>query len=366
MITHLHAKCVHTVEGVVVTGKDVERRVAGVVFRDVVATTVVRVVDSLIIRGIIRVTGVNVGRRREVPTKATANECVLERTHIEGHGGDYTVGCILVLVLIHSEQRVQEVAVGVIFRIAHVAAVLSHVVSHVVEVRPDVSAIERTAGAAQHLLVGLVSILHATFEVSPSANLCLAGNREVLTAEVGGLNHTFLLDERSRSTHAHAVVTGFNRHVVTLHKTGLDDSLHVVVIGGVGWISTSVVVGVVPVGGAVSTVGITVLHFRPTVSLRPRELVAVADARFALATLLGGDDDGTVRSVGTVKSGSGSALEHCHALDILGVDVVTTRREVAVANRNNVGNGEARTRVESGVVHWNTVDNVERLVVARN
>ena len=124
--------------------------------------------------------------------------------------------------------------------------------------------------------------------------------------------------------------------------------------------------GVVVVGCTIGTVGVLVLNLGPAISLGPRQLVAVGDLGVSARALLGGDDDSTVRSIRAVECCCGSAFQHGHALDVLGVEVVTTRGEVTVTHTHGVGDGETVATVERRVVHGDTVHDVERLVVARD
>ena len=154
---------------------------------------------------------------------------------------------------------------------------------------------------------------------------------------------------------------------MTVRETGLQNCLNVVIQLNIVGEQTTETALVVVVGSTVSTVSVLVLNLGPTISLREREVVAIGYLTLTISvrTLLGGDDDCTVRSIRTVKCSSCSTLQDGHRLDIIGVKVITTRREVHITYRNNVRYCEAVLRIERRVIHRYTIDNVQRLVATR-
>ena len=144
---------------------------------------------------------------------------------------DKAVSHVVVEVFVKAEQWVQEVCIGVIVRITHVRAVCCHVVRHVVNLGPLVSLADRAIQTTECLVVLLVHILDASFEFEPLSHFCLTGEREVGTLQVGGLDHTGLVEERSTGANRHLFVTRFHRQVVLVHETCLKQSSGVVV----GW-----------------------------------------------------------------------------------------------------------------------------------
>ena len=368
MVTHLDTQGELVVERVVVTGQDVQRRVAVVVLGHTVSARVVGVVAGQVVSAIVGVGSRLVARGRDVPTELCAQEEVLNGSEVERERADETVGLIEEQVLLQAEQRVEQVTVGVVVGIAHVRAVLGIDVAHVVHIGPAIRAGDGAVGTTQGLVVLHVYVLHTGLHVQPLGQLGTAGQRQVGTLQVGGLDHTVLVDERCAGAQAHAVVTGLEGHVVLHQETRLEHGLRVVIVRNRTIIQRTEVVGVVIVRCAVGTVGVDILNLGPAVGLAPRELVAVGDAGAARAAFLRRDDDGAVRGVRAVECGGCGTLQHRHALDVLGVEVVTTAGVVGVTHRQAhdvVATGEALGRVERGVVHGDTVHDIERLVVAR-
>ena len=154
---------------------------------------------------------------------------------------------------------------------------------------------------------------------------------------------------------------------MTVRETGLQNRCNVVVEFHVLGEQTTETALIVVVGSTVSTVSILVLNLGPTISLREREVVAISYVTLTIgvSALLGGDDDSTIRSVRTVKCSSSGTLQHGHRLDIIGVKVITTRREVHCTYGNSLCVSKTILRVERRVIHRYTVDNIQRLVVTR-
>ena len=73
--------------------------------------------------------------------------------------------------------------------------VFCHVVRHIVDLEPLVSLTDRTVQTTECLVVLLVHILDATFEFESLSHFCLTGEREVGTLQVGGRDHTGLVEE---------------------------------------------------------------------------------------------------------------------------------------------------------------------------
>ena len=127
---------------------------------------------------------------------------------------------------------------------------------------------------------------------------------------------------------------------------------------------------IIEVGGTLLTIGVLVLDLGIIISFVPTERVAVCNLSLTGRALLGGDDDSTVGSIGTVQSGSGSAFQNGHRLDVIRVDIVTTGGEVHVIHQTHavgdVGIGKAVGSMECGVVDGNTIHNIQRLVATGN
>ena len=80
-------------------------------------------------------------------------------------------------------------------------------------------------------------------------------------------------------------------------------------------------------------------------------------ARLGGGTLLRGDDDDTVGGAHSVEGGSGLALQHVDALDVVGIDIQRTAGIVGT------GHGVAGAEVRGGS-HGHSVHDVQRSVVA--
>ena len=244
--------------------------------------------------------------------------------------------------------------------------VLVQPVAHIINRRPQVSVTDRTIQTTSYLVVGRLDVSNRTIEVQPLVNLSLTTDTDSHTAQVSSLDNTLGVQELCRSTERHLVLTSLYRNIVTVRETGLQNSCNVVIQLNILGEQTTETALIVVVGSTVSTVSILVLNLGPTISLREREVVAISyrTLTVSVSALLGGDDDSTVRSIRTVKCSSCSTLQDGHRLDIIGVKVITTRREVHITYRD-ICISKTVLRVERRVIHRNTVDNVQRLVATR-
>ena len=350
---------------IVVAGDGVEGLVLEVVVGGAVGTLAPgRAVDV----GVVRVHKVLVVLQTDVPAGGHAGVGVTGRRDVEAGADLHTVGFVVVLVLIEVEQRVEEVRIGIEVRGTH-RTVVVHILGHVVRERPAGGPVDRAGGVTAGLVVARVRIGHAAFEVQPLGDLGFTRETDVQTFVVGGLDDALRIVVTDGTTDHDLLGTAFNRHVVVVGQTGLENGLLVLVERDSRGIQTTETALVVVVGRTVLTVGVFGLDLRETVGIVERDTTVVGHFALALGTLLGGDDDGAVGSVGTVQSGGGGTLQNGHRLDVLRVDVVTAGGVVHLVRGQQVAAADHRgivDRVEGRVVHRHTVHDVERLVAARN
>ena len=352
---------------VLITCQNVHIHVVQVILRDVIVTVIIVVLRSLVVGTIVGVLSNYVVRSREVPTERSTNERILNRCNNSSQVSHCTVRLIIVLVLVHCEQGVQLVVIDVVVGKTHMHTVLSQPLAHIVNRRPQVSIADGAIQTTSNLRIRRLDVSNRTIEVQPLINLSLTTDTDSHTTQVGSLDNTLGVQELSRCAERHLVLTCLYRNVVAVRETGLQHSRYIVVDLNILRIQTTKTSLVIVVGSTVSTVSILVLNLRPAVCLREREVVAIRyrTLTVGVSALLGGDDNCTIRSVRTVKCSSGSTFQDGHRLDIIGVKVITTRREVHITYRNCICNSKTILRAERRVVHRNTVDNVQRLVATR-
>ena len=94
--------------------------------------------------------------------------------------------------------------------------------------------------------------------------------------------------------------------------------------------------------------------------IRELEAAAIGDVGLASGTFLRGDQDDTIRSGGAIEGGSRRSCQGRNALDVVGIE---HRRGITRLTVSAVGESVlVETRL--GIHHWNTVDDVEHIVVS--
>ena len=344
---------------VVITGQDVDNLVPVGGLGEVQGTLTVRRGSGV---AVVRVGIYLIFTHGEVHTVSGTDKGVLGRSDVSREGSHHTVYIVVVVVLIEGEHRVQKVCIRVQGRTAH-GSVGGDVVGHIVVQGPAGGTVQNAVQTFLGLGVTGLHILHRGIEGQPLGNLGLTGQGYVDTLVIRGLDNTLLVCDGSGTTDGDLVGTSFHGDVVVLGEAGLEEGAHIVIELHSFRITAAVTGSIIIVGDTVGTVGILVLDLGQAVRHIPTERVGVAHLATAGSTLLGGDDDSTVGSVGTVQGSGGGALQDGHRLDVFRVDIVTTGGEVHTIAVHSVVDGEVRLGTEGVVVDGNTIHNIQRLVV---
>ena len=150
-----------------------------------------------------------------------------------------------------------------------------------------------------------------------------------LAHELVPLNEVLVVIEGGSEKVVHAVGSAGHVQGVVLLNTGLGNIFHPV--GPFALVVLCLLDRAEPVdcaGGETVTrviefdVAVTVSKFRNVVLLHQCHGTPEGDHRFADHTLLGGNHDGAVRSLGTVRCQGGSILHHAHGLNGIWGDIV--------------------------------------------
>ena len=207
--------------------------------------------------------------------------------------------------------------------------------------------------------------------------MAATSRHSVLGAGVGvGGDNTIILDVRQRHEVGALVGSTVERKAVVVAETGLEEVADVVLDGNIRLQVLRVVVNPTVEllrtveGGTPRTVlnlGLVaipthtelVLHLRQAENRLPLQTTVVLNTdALLLRALLGGDQDDTCTSTATIQSGSGSAFQHCHRLDIIGVDCVSTVTKVETTV-------QTVATESSSIVQGHTINNIQRLVATR-
>ena len=240
----------------------------------------------------------------------------------------------------------------------------------IVGLGPDKEAEEHAAVALERLLVRRVGVLHRQVRLEPRGHLGPGGTGQVepRVARLG--NDTVLLHVRRCDAIVHLSVrrATAEREVVLLRQRSLEESGNIVVERRTCGVGRAEVLECAEhaVRGARRTILGLELRFHPG-RVEPQAVAVVELAGAGLAALRR-DDDGTVRRIDTVEGRGFRALQYGERLDVLGVQVRPTIREIDLPVVERAAGarriGRHRARRHRLVVDRQAVDDHQRLVVA--
>jgi len=222
-----------------------------------------------------------------------------------------------------------------------------------------IAAVDRLGGIHCHsgtngTRIGILGVSVHSLEVEVDVQVVVEetgaqAHRSCGTLEVRGLENTLL----TGVTHRHAVRKNLThrtsyRHTMILRESSAVDLVLPVGIG-IAKCSNSIIIAAVALIEVLHKLTILVaIHDVDGLLLHTHRCATVVAHAYllALTTLLGGDDDNTIRTTATIDSCGRSVLQDIEALDILGVN-----------ERQRIGK-----TFHAIVVHRHTVDDDQRVV----
>ena len=224
-------------------------------------------------------------------------------------------------------------------------------------------------------VVLLISVVHRRTECQVVDLMRTTGREGVLSVTVGvSRNDTVILQLRERYEVVALFSSAIERHTVRIAEASVEEVLHVVLNRQIRFdllrviVYSTILQGRAIEAGTPRTVLVVslvtvpthtevVLHLRQTHHLLPLQTTVIFDTETfsLLLTTLGSDQDNTIGSTATIKSGSSSTFQDGHALHVVRVHSVSTVTEV-------ITTVQTIAAVNCRVVHGYTINNIERLV----